>query len=163
MEEITLRIDGVKLFVTGYDENAVYPWEKFPSISATRGQHYMTMTVDRSDICEIISALEEVLSSFPDTEITVDKYMQGIEKIKHLLPDDFEPVRYKDGIMLGSSKAEQFNLLWIPSSENKADAYTCIGELNEVDDDAQERTFELSEVKGLRRLRARRFDLTFDE
>ena len=151
MKKIKLKLEYGTFFLCGYDINASYPWKKIPQITMKdNDDNEVFIDLRKEDVEAIISALQEILKTFPENKITATMYEQAIGKMKHFFPQDFEMVRFK-----------RLNILWIPEGTRHSNAFVCVGDINEGECECPEKEFEMNEIKGLERLRAKRFDIDF--
>ena len=162
MKKIELKLKYGTLLLCGYDINASFPWKKIPQITMKdNDDNEVFIDLRKEDVEAIISALQEILKTFPENKITAAMYEQAIGKMKHLFPQDFEMVRFKSEMALACSKSERLNILWIPEGTRHSNAFVCVGDINEGECECPEKEFEMNEIKGLERLRAKRFDIDF--
>lgn len=62
----TLKLKGGKIILSKYDPNAPFPWPKNPQLTVTdEDGDYNFVTLNKTDVKQLINALTEVLQSFP--------------------------------------------------------------------------------------------------
>lgn len=62
----TLKLIGGRIILTKYDSSAKFPWPKNPQLTVTdEDGGYNFVTLNKTDVKQLINALTEVLQSFP--------------------------------------------------------------------------------------------------
>lgn len=62
----TLKLIGGRIILTKYDSSAKFPWSKNPQLTVTdEDGDYNFVTLNKTDVKQLINALTEVLQSFP--------------------------------------------------------------------------------------------------
>lgn len=61
----TLKLKGGKIILSKYDHSAKFPWPKNPQLTVLDDGDTMFVTLNKTDVVRLISALTEVLQSFP--------------------------------------------------------------------------------------------------